>query len=98
MRNGFNALADLISYLKITLDKNGKPFWDRTTVLAFSDFARTPNINARGGRDHHLPSSCLIAGRGIKGNQVIGGTTDNNYGSRPVNLTTGAPMTSTEPS
>jgi hypothetical protein len=91
LRNGFNALSDLISYLKMTLDSNGKPYWDRTTVIAFSDFARTPNINVRGGRDHHLAAACLVAGQGIKGNQVIGGTTDNTYGSRPVDLKTGAP-------
>ncbi len=91
LRDGFNALASLISYLKTTLDSNGKPFWDRTTIMAVSDFARTPNINPRGGRDHHLSSACLVAGRGIKGNQVIGGTTDNNYSGRPINMTTGAP-------
>ena len=27
------------------LDKNGKPFWDRTTLVCFSEFARGPIIN-----------------------------------------------------
>lgn len=91
LRNGFNALARLIRFLQNTEDKNGKSYWERTTLIAYSDFARTPNINPRGGRDHHLASSCIVAGNGIKGNQVIGGTTDNTYASRPVDLATGAP-------
>jgi hypothetical protein len=32
-----------------------------------------------------------VAGRGVKGNQVIGATKDTNYDARPVNLETGAP-------
>lgn len=90
-RDGFEAVAELISYLKDTYDKNGKPYWDRTTLLCFSEFARTPRINAQGGRDHHLASACLVAGAGIKGNQVIGATKDTNYDVRPLNLDTGIP-------
>jgi hypothetical protein len=90
LRQGFDALAGLIDYLKQTEDKNGKSYWDRTTVVAVSDFARTPGLNPRGGRDHHLSSACLVAGNGIKGNQVIGSTNDLNYGARPTDLTTGA--------
>lgn len=90
-RAGFDAVSELITYLKSTLDKNGKPFWDRTTLMCFSEFARTPKINQQGGRDHHLASACLVAGAGIKGNQVIGATKDSNYDVRPVNLDTGIP-------
>lgn len=90
-RAGFDAVSELISFLKATEDKNGKSFWDRTTLLCYSEFARTPKINVQGGRDHHLASACLVAGRGIKGNQAIGATKDTNYDARPVNLATGAP-------
>ncbi len=90
-RQGFDAVSDLITYLKATLDPKGKPYWDRTTLLCFSEFARTPRINATGGRDHHLASACLVAGNGIKGNHVVGATKDSNYDSRPVDLATGAP-------
>ncbi len=90
-RDGFEAVAELITYLKSTLDKNGKPFWDRTTLMCFSEFARTPRINQQGGRDHHLAAACLVAGAGIRGNQVIGATKDTNYDVRPVNLLTGLP-------
>ncbi len=90
-RAGFDAVAELIDYLKNTEDKPGKSFWDRTTLLCFSEFARSPRINAQGGRDHHLASSCLMAGRGIKGNTVIGATKDSNYDYRPIRLDTGIP-------
>lgn len=90
-RAGFDAVSELITYLKTTEDKDGKSFWDRTTLLCFSEFARTPRINQQGGRDHHLASACLVAGSGIKGNQAVGATKDTNYDARPVNLDTGAP-------
>lgn len=90
-RQGFDAVADLITFLKETPDVGGGSVWDRTTLLCYSDFARTPLINPQGGRDHHLASSCLVAGNGIKGNQAIGATKDTNYDSRRANLDTGAP-------
>jgi uncharacterized protein (DUF1501 family) len=38
-----------------------------------SEFGRTPNINKDAGRDHHARVfSCIMAGGGIKGGQVIG--------------------------
>ena len=51
--------------------------------------ARTPNLNGRAGRDQHLSSSCLVAGPGLKGNQVIGATTTTNMTFQNVSLTTG---------
>ncbi|HHH28098.1 MAG TPA: DUF1501 domain-containing protein [Polyangiaceae bacterium] len=97
LRNGFNAAADLITFLKNTQDgEKSSSLWDRTTLVLFSEFARTPGVNARGGRDHHLANSCVIAGQGIRGNQVIGATNDNNYGVMPVNFASGAPSESGE--
>ncbi|APR84771.1 Tat (Twin-arginine translocation) pathway signal sequence domain protein [Minicystis rosea] len=90
-RAGFEAVSELITFLKNTEDKNGKSFWDRTTLVCFSEFARSPVINPQGGRDHHLSSACLVAGQGIKGNLSVGGNRDSNYDSRPMNLSTGAP-------
>ena len=92
LRNGFEALGLLIRYLK------GQPFrdtaasvWDHTTLLCFSEFARTPLVNSRNGRDHHLTSSCLVAGPGIRGNSVLGASSDLNLAYRKMNLTTGLP-------
>jgi len=46
-----------------------------TTIALLSDFGRTPRINANDGRDHHpLASSVVLAGAGIRTNQVYGET------------------------
>jgi len=77
---GIAALAALIDDLATSeapeaLQKEGGRTWlDHTTILAFSEFARTPLFNSRGGRDHHLASSCLLVGAGIAGNRVVGET------------------------
>jgi hypothetical protein len=46
---------------------------DSTVVLATGEFGRTPQLNARGGRDH-WPGvwSVLFAGAGVRGGQVVG--------------------------
>jgi uncharacterized protein (DUF1501 family) len=91
LRNGFDALANLISFLKNTPDAKGGSVWSRTTLMVFSEFARTPLLNPRGGRDHHLASSCLLAGPGIQGNKVVGGTNDNGMTVRAIDPQTGLP-------
>jgi uncharacterized protein (DUF1501 family) len=92
--DGFDALADLITFLKSTNDPNGKPYWDRTVLFCFSEFARGPVLNARGGRDHHLFNACLVGGKGIAGNKLIGATADADYASTAIDLATGLPSMS----
>jgi uncharacterized protein (DUF1501 family) len=58
--------------------------------MGFSEFTRTPAINARGGRDHWLASSCFLAGQGIKGGQIIGGTDNQQFLAMPLDLKTGS--------
>jgi uncharacterized protein (DUF1501 family) len=89
LRAGFSALADLISYLKNAPDPLGGSLWERTTMLVFSEFSRTPLVNPRNGRDHHLASSCLLAGPGIKGNVVVGATSDAAMVARLLDFSTG---------
>jgi hypothetical protein len=75
--DGLKLLGNLISYLKtVNVEGTAETVWSRTTLLVFSEFARGPRINTRDGRDHHLASSCLVAGPGIRGNQMIGATDD----------------------
>jgi uncharacterized protein (DUF1501 family) len=90
LRAGLDALARLISYLKNSPHSDGGSYWDYTTVVAFSEFSRSPLVNGRGGRDHHLASSCLLAGAGIRGNVVVGGTSDQGMLVESVNPMTGA--------
>jgi len=62
---------------------------DRVSVIVWGEFGRTPQINARGGRDHWPNTqSVLLAGGGIHGGRIIG-RTDRNGGipvSRPVHV------------
>jgi uncharacterized protein (DUF1501 family) len=89
-RVSFDALGLLIKYLKANPFKDGADsVWDHTTMVVFSEFARTPLISGRGGRDHHLASSCLVAGPGIKGNVVIGATKEPNMGVSKIDVVTG---------
>ena len=46
---------------------------DRTLVVWMGEFGRTPNINARNGRDHFPRCfNIAMAGGGVRGGQVIG--------------------------
>ncbi len=91
LRTGFNALADLVSDLRASPHPSGGNFMDHTTVLVFSEFARTPLINNTGGRDHHLCSSALLMGAGIKHNTVFGASGDISMAPALIDLRTGKP-------
>ena len=49
---------------------------DRIVVVVGSDFGRTPGYNEGMGKDHWSITSMLLMGAGIRGNRVIGATTD----------------------
>jgi uncharacterized protein (DUF1501 family) len=90
-RNGWNAVADLIDDLRNAAHPEGGAFIDHTTILVFSEFSRTPLINGAGGRDHHISSSALLAGAGIKQNFVFGRAGDINMAPGLVDRKTGLP-------
>lgn len=65
---GFSTLLD-------DLDERG--LLDETLVVVMSEFGRTPQINANGGRDHWPGcNSILLAGAGIRGG-LVHGSSDN---------------------
>jgi len=77
------AFGTLITELK------EKGMLDRTLVIWMGEFGRTPNINARTGRDHYPRAfNVALAGAGIKGGRVIGSTNDSGtvVASRPVSV------------
>ncbi|MET0403847.1 MAG: DUF1501 domain-containing protein [Cystobacter sp.] len=88
-RTGFDALAMLVNDLRSTPHWAGGNFMDHTTVLVYSEFARTPLMNAASGRDHHLTNSCLLMGAGLKHNTVFGRSGDIAMAPAVVNLRTG---------
>ena len=90
-RSGWNAIADLVDDLRKSPHPAGGTFLDRTTLLAFSEFSRTPLINSAGGRDHHISSSALLIGAGIKHNIAFGRAGDINMAPGVVDRKTGLP-------
>jgi len=88
---GFDALARLITDLRDSEAPGGGSMLSKTTIFAFSEFARTPRLNERSGRDHHLGSSALVAGAGIRPGVVVGRSSDNSMGPELVDLASGQP-------
>lgn len=72
---GWKVLAALITDLKNTAGSMpGKTMLDETTIMVFSEFARTPLFNNIRGRDHFLGNSVLLAGAGVKRGMRVGGS------------------------
>ena len=60
------------------LDQRGR--LESTLVIALGEFGRTPQINARAGRDHWSNAmSVMFAGGGTPGGQVVGATDRKGY-------------------
>lgn len=47
--------------------------WQRTTVLAMTEFGRTVRENGTGGTDHGTGGAMLVAGGNIRGGRALGG-------------------------
>ena len=62
---------------------------DRTLIIWMGEFGRTPRINGNTGRDHYPRAfSVALAGCGVRGGQIIGGTSagGNDIANRPVSV------------
>ncbi len=72
MRDGFATRWDQ-AYTALIEDLEQRGMLDSTMVLAWGEFGRTPQINAKNGRDH-WPGvfSAALAGGGIQGGRVVG--------------------------
>ncbi|TNE43263.1 MAG: DUF1501 domain-containing protein [Deltaproteobacteria bacterium] len=91
LHEGFRALSVLVDDLEKTPHpfSEGKTMMDTTTIMCFSEFARTPMLNNGGGRDHWLASSALLMGAGVPHNKVVGATTDTGMNPSAINPNTG---------
>ncbi|HIN85963.1 MAG TPA: DUF1501 domain-containing protein [Myxococcales bacterium] len=89
-QRGFNAICALADDLAGRQYKNSGTTWlDHTTIVGFSEFQRTALLNTRGGRDHSLTNACFVMGAGIKGGNVVGGSSDVGMEPMRTNLNTG---------
>jgi uncharacterized protein (DUF1501 family) len=67
----------------------GSTMLDDTVVVCFSEFSRTPKLNANLGKDHWPVTSAMVIGAGVKGGRAYGATTDS-VESAPIDFATGA--------
>ncbi|MEE2827609.1 MAG: DUF1501 domain-containing protein [Myxococcota bacterium] len=89
---GWNLVARMAEMLdQRQYQDTGDSWLDHTVICCFSEFSRTPRLNASGGRDHHLTNACALLGGPIKGGHVIGASSDLGMGSVPTSLESGRP-------
>lgn len=69
MTKALERLGAAIMALKQGLGQN----WQRTTVLAMTEFGRTARENGSRGTDHGTGGTMLIAGGAVKGGRMFGG-------------------------
>ncbi|NNK16281.1 MAG: DUF1501 domain-containing protein [Sulfitobacter sp.] len=62
------ALADTL----LTLRSGLGPVWDKTAVVAMTEFGRTARENGTGGTDHGTAGLMLMAGGTVRGGRVYG--------------------------
>src|SRR5262245_20686660 len=66
------------AYTALLDDLRQRGLLENTLVVAMGEFGRTPQLNARGGRDHHPGVwSVLFAGGRVRGGQVVGASDRN---------------------
>lgn len=76
--DNFDRLPDLCGRMDVAVsnlltDLEAEGLLSRTLVVIATEFGRTPKINGNEGRDHHsIAFSCVMAGGGVKGGQIIG--------------------------
>ena len=65
-----NALPPLARNI-LTLKKELGPVWEKTTVLAMTEFGRTVRVNGTLGTDHGTGGLLIMAGGALRGGRVV---------------------------
>ncbi|WP_299845172.1 DUF1501 domain-containing protein [uncultured Roseovarius sp.] len=55
----------------LTLKQGLGPVWDKTAVVAMTEFGRTARLNGSAGTDHGTAGAMLLAGGAIRGGRVV---------------------------
>ena len=94
-QNNFERTKELLdmvdpAFAMLLKDLSERDLLDETIVLWLGEFGRTPRINENDGRDHHTNGwSTVVAGGGVRGGQIVGGTDEN--GTEVVSGAVGVP-------
>lgn len=76
-QNQINSLSRLLEGIDFLLEEATRQgVRDKVYVVVGSDFGRTPGYNDGNGKDHWSITSMMLLGPDIRGNRVVGGTTD----------------------
>lgn len=70
--SGLTGTLGNLAQVILTLRAGLGPVWDKTTVLAMTEFGRTAAENGSGGTDHGTAGAMLLAGGAIRGGRVLG--------------------------
>jgi uncharacterized protein (DUF1501 family) len=80
-QNNFRSLKDRLlpkldrGYAALLQDLHSRGLLERTLVVWFGDFGRTPRVNPSAGRDHWASAGvACMGGGGVKTGEVVGGT------------------------
>ena len=84
----FTALNELMDHMASTPGHTADLLLNEVTIVALSEFGRTPKINGGGGKDHWPYNSVFVAGAGVNGNNTYG-KTDDSLIAMPIDLKTG---------
>lgn len=84
----YASLNELMEHLATTPGHTANWLINEVTIVALSEFGRTPKLNGGGGKDHWPYNSMLVAGAGVNGNNVFG-KTDDGLIAMPIDLKTG---------
>jgi len=88
-KEGFDVVATMMAELEaLEYQDSGTSWLDHTTIVGFSEFSRTPLLNANSGRDHALTNACFVAGGGVRAG-VYGASSDIGMLPQPMDLATG---------
>ncbi|MEO0602338.1 MAG: DUF1501 domain-containing protein [Myxococcota bacterium] len=86
--NFFAALNEVFEHLSTTPGHTTQWLINEVTIVAMSDFGRTPLLNGGGGKDHWPYASVLVAGAGVRGGKSYG-YTDGGLVAEPIDFQTG---------
>ncbi|SFT97918.1 DUF1501 domain-containing protein [Sedimentitalea nanhaiensis] len=69
LNGALGRLSDAILTLR---DGVGAAIWERTAIVAMTEFGRTARLNGTGGTDHGTGGAMVLAGGAIRGGRVLG--------------------------
>lgn len=71
-RSSINRPLEQLADVLLTLKSDLGAVWDKTTVLAMTEFGRTARVNGGGGTDHGTGGAAVLAGGTVRGGRVFG--------------------------